>query len=42
LGQSWVRQQPMERSATTRNVIVTAAERTATHWHCDKLKLLLK
>ena len=31
-----------ERSATTRNVIVTAAERTATHWHCDKLKLLLK
>ena len=33
---------PMERSATTRNVIVTAAERTATHWHCDKLKLLLK
>jgi len=42
LGQSWVRRQPMERSATTRNVIVTAAERTATHWHCDKHQLLLK
>jgi len=31
-----------ERSATTRNVIVTAAERTATHWHRDKHQLLLK
>jgi len=31
-----------EHSATTRNVIVTAAERTATHWHCDKHQLLLK
>ena len=39
VGPEWVHRQPMERSAATRNV--TAAERTATHWHCDKRKLLL-